>query len=150
MRTLVLAAALAAGLGLAGGALVLAPAPAEAQAGQSLAAGALTGDWAGGYVSSDGADVNTFTVKMRQMGGSVSGTIYEVNTFGDTSRALFLTSTFTGAVTGRQVRFTKTYDGSGGQSHAVVYTGTLEPNGRRIRGTFAAGAAGGTFEMVRN
>ena len=123
---------------------------AGAGAGRSaIPAAGLTGDWAGGYVSSDGNDVNTFNVKLRQTGGTISGTIYEVNVFGDTSRALFLTSTFTGTIANRQVRFTKTYDGSGGASHAVTYAGTLEPNGRRIRGTFSASGSTGTFEMVR-
>jgi hypothetical protein len=134
---------------LAGGGLALST-RAEAQVGTALPATGITGDWAGGYISSDGADVNTFNVKLRQTGGTISGTIYEVNAFGDTTRALFLTSTFSGTIANRQVRFTKTYDGSGGASHSVVYTGTLEPNNRRIRGTFNAGGATGTFEMVRN
>lgn len=148
MRKLVMAAALGVAV-LAGGA-VLTTRPAQAQAGQGLASGALSGDWAGGYISRDGSDVNTFTAKLRQTGGTLSGAIYEVNAFGDTSRALFLTSTLAGTVNARAVRFTKTYDGSGGASHSVVYTGTLEPNGRRIRGTFTVEGGGGTFEMVRN
>jgi hypothetical protein len=145
MRKLVMAAAL--GVAVMGG---VAAAPHLAQAQQALPAGALTGDWEGGYISTDGQDVNTFTVKMRQTGGTLSGTIYEVNAFGDTSHALFLTSTFTGTANGRAVRFTKTYDGSGGASHSVTYSGALEPNGRRIRGTFSVEGGGGTFEMVRN
>lgn len=149
MRNILMAAAL--GVAVLGGGALIAATQAQAQVGTAIPATGITGDWAGGYVSSDGADVNTFNVKLRQAGGTISGTIYEVNAFGDTSRALFLTSTFSGTVANRQVRFTKTYDGSGGASHAVAYTGTLEPNGRRIRGTYAIGGAqGGTFEMVRN
>lgn len=147
MRNILMAAALGAAV-MTGGAIVLST-QARAQVGTAIPAAGLTGDWAGGYVSSDGNDVNTFNVKLRQTGGTISGTIYEVNVFGDTSRALFLTSTFTGTLANRQVRFTKTYDGSGGASHAVTYTGTLEPNGRRIRGTFNASGSTGTFEMVR-
>ncbi len=147
MRKFLLAAALAAAT-LGAGAMMPAQ-TAQAQAGAAIPAAGLTGEWAGGYVSANGADVNTFTVKMRQTGGTISGTIYETNVFGDTSRALFLTSTFAGTIANRQVRFTKTYDGSGGVSHSVVYTGALEPNGRRIRGTFNADGAAGTFEMVR-
>jgi hypothetical protein len=147
MRKLLMAVALGAAA-MAGVGVALST-RADAQVGTALPATGLTGDWAGGYVSSDGADVNTFNVKLRQTGGTISGTIYEVNAFGDTSRALFLTSNFTGTVANRQVRFTKTYDGSGGASHSVTYTGTLEANNRRIRGTFNAGGAGGTFEMVR-
>lgn len=148
MRKLLMAVAL--GAAAMAGAGVALSARAEAQVGTAIPAAGITGDWAGGYVSSDGNDVNTFNVKLRQTGGTISGTIYEVNAFGDTSRALFLTSTFSGTIANRQVRFTKTYDGSGGASHTVVYTGTLEPNGRRIRGAFAVTGGGGTFEMVRN
>lgn len=109
----------------------------------------LTGDWTGGYLSSDGTDVNTFDVKLTQEGARISGTITEVNAFGDVSKALFLTSTFVGQRRGMDVSFTKTYDGSGGASHSVSYTGRLEPNGRRIRGNYNADGATGTFEMVR-
>jgi hypothetical protein len=143
MRKMMMAAALA--VATMGGAAALVATHAEAQVGTGLA-----GDWQGGYISSDGADVNTFNVKLAQAGGAISGTIYEVNAFGDTSRALFLTSTFNGTVSGRQVRFTKTYDGSGGASHSVTYSGTLEANNRRVRGTYNASGATGTFEMVRN
>lgn len=145
MRKMIMAAALAAAtLAGAGAATFTAPtAVAQVSAG-------LAGDWTGGYISSDGSDVNTFEVKLSQAGRAISGTIYEVNAFGDPSQALFLTSTFSGSVNGRAITFTKTYDGSGGASHSVSYTGTLDANGRRIRGTYDASGATGTFEMVRN
>jgi hypothetical protein len=125
-------------------ALVLAAPLAQAQSAATLA-----GEWKGGYVSTDGSDINTFEVKMRQTGGTLSGTITEINKFGDPSRALFLTSTLTGRVQGAEVTFTKTYDGSGGVSHAVQYRGRLEPNGRRVRGSYDAEGTTGTFELVR-
>jgi len=109
----------------------------------------LAGDWTGGYISADGTDVNTFEVTLSQAGSALSGTIYESNSFGDQQQALFLTSNLTGKVQNNAVTFTKTYDGSGGVSHSVSYSGRLEPNGRRIRGTFEAGGITGTFEMVR-
>jgi len=143
MRKLMMAAALA--VATMGGAAAVVSTQAEAQVGTALA-----GEWVGGYISSDGLDVNTFNVKLAQAGGAISGTIYEVNAFGDVTRALFLTSTFNGSVSGRQVRFTKTYDGSGGASHSVTYSGVLEPNNRRIVGTYDASGARGAFEMVRN
>ena len=143
MRKLMMAAALA--VATMGGAAAFVANRAEAQVGTALA-----GDWQGGYISSDGADVNTFNVKLAQAGGTISGTIYEVNAFGDASRALFLTSTFNGTASGRQVRFTKTYDGSGGASHSVSYSGTLDGNNRRVTGTYNADGATGRFEMVRN
>lgn len=145
MRKMMMAAALAVATLAAAGGAALVSSEVQAQVGTGLA-----GDWQGGYISSDGSDVNTFDVKLSQAGRSISGTIHEVNAFGDASRALFLTSTFAGTVDGRAVRFTKTYDGSGGASHSVSYSGTLEPNNRRIRGTYDASGATGTFEMVRN
>lgn len=143
MRKMLMAAAVACA-GLMGAAMLQAP-PAVAQSSVSL-----SGDWSGGYVSSDRTDINTFQVKLTQAGGSVLGTMYEVNTFGDVSRALFLTSTVNGSVSGGQVRLTKTYDGSGGVSHMVSYVGVIESSGRRIRGTYDADGATGAFEMVRN
>jgi hypothetical protein len=132
-------------------ALIAAPvavAVAPAAVAQS-ASGALTGDWTGGYLSSDGNDVNTFDVTFDQRGARLNGTVVEVNAIGDVSKVLFLTSTLTGSVNGDQVVFTKTYDGSGGVSHSVIYRGVLEPNGRRIRGSYDASGATGSFEMVR-
>lgn len=109
----------------------------------------LSGEWQGAYVSDSGADVNTFTVKLTQSGPSIKGTMIELNVFGDSSQALFLTSTLEGAASGNIVNFVKMYDGSGGVSHSVSYTGTLEPNGRRIRGTFTVDGNSGRFELVR-
>lgn len=109
----------------------------------------VAGSWRGGYISSDRSDVNEFQLTFQQAGGAISGTATEVNIFADTSRALFLTSTLSGTINGNTVQFTKRYDGSGGASHSVVYRGTLEAGGRRVRGTYTADGATGTFEMVR-
>jgi len=109
----------------------------------------VAGEWRGGYISSDRSDVNEFRITLQQAGSTLSGTATEVNIFGDTNRALFLTSTLSGTISGATVQFTKRYDGSGGVSHAVTYRGVLEANGRRVRGTYNADGATGTFEMVR-
>lgn len=87
----------------------------------------LAGVWKGGYIAAQTEDANTFDVTIRGNGASFSGSVA-----GDGS-----------------VRFVKTYDGSGGQSHSVTYVGKLDPNGRRIRGSFRAGDVTGSFEMVR-
>lgn len=145
MRKMMMAAALAVATVAGAGAVTFYAATAQAQASTNL-----SGDWAGGYISSDRSDINTFEVKLTQAGGALLGTIYEVNKFGDASRALFLTSTVTGSVSGGRVRLTKTYDGSGGVSHVVTYDGVVESSGRRIRGNYSADGATGTFEMVRN
>lgn len=119
-------------------------APAAAQQARSVA-----GEWQGGYVSGDGSDVNTFTITFNQRGAALTGTVVEINTIGDPGQALFLTSTLTGSLRGDGVEFIKTYDGSGGVSHSVTYRGRLESNGRRVRGTYDAGGATGTFELAR-
>lgn len=144
MRELILAAALAVTAigGRAGG-------PAPEPAAQQLVS--LSGDWSGGYVGDSGADANRFEARLVQRGRALDGTMFETNTFGDTGAALFLTSDLSGAVSGADVRFTKTYDGSGGVSHSVEYSGRVDSSGRRITGTFVlAEGGGGRFEMVRN
>jgi len=131
--------------GIVGVGLAFAPS-AEAQ----VQATSHSGDWTGGYISSNGQDVNQFQVKLRQSGAVVSGTITEVNALvGGDRTVLFLTSDFAGTARGGDVQFTKTYDGSGGVGHSVTYKGRLDQTGRRIRGTFDAGGNTGTFEMVR-
>jgi hypothetical protein len=132
---------------LAAAAVVL---TAAAPLAQAQSAADLAGPWRGGYISSNGADVNEFAVKLAQAGTTLSGTVTETNAFGDVRSALFLTSTVSGSLNGRTVNLVKTYDGSGGVSHSVRYTGQISPNGRRIAGTYDAGAgATGVFEMVR-
>lgn len=124
-------------------ALVAGAGPAAAQQGN------LSGAWKGGYVGQDGADANIFDVTLRQNGTALSGAIVEINAIGNADEALFLTSTLTGSVANGAVSFVKTYDGSGGVSHSVSYTGQLDATGRRIRGVYNAGGATGQFEMVR-
>lgn len=122
---------------------LLAPAPA-------LAADTnLTDSWTGGYVSTDNGDVNTFDMKLKSAGATFSGTATEVNIFGG-SDVLFLTSMIQGTIKADgSVSFVKTYDGAGGVSHSVAYTGKLDDTGRRIRGSYQADGATGKFEMVR-
>jgi hypothetical protein len=109
----------------------------------------VTGRWEGGYVGQDMADANTLVVNLEQSGTRVSGGMVELNTFGDASKNLFLTSTIEGTVTGRDVVFVKTYDGSGGVTHSVRYSGTISPDGRRIQGEYVAAGARGAFEFAR-
>ena len=146
MRRMVAAVAAAAAMALApviAGLGAATPAYAQAAAG-------LSGEWTGAYVSDSADDVNRFDVKLRQgAGGALAGTIVETNVFGDAGKALFLTSTLRGTVRGPDIEFVKTYDGSGGVSHSVRYTGRLDGTGRRISGRYDAGGLTGRFEMVR-
>jgi hypothetical protein len=124
-------------------ALVLGQAPvAQAQSAN------LTGEWHGVYF--DGNQLNTaFDVDLVQSGNRITGTTVEPNNFG-TADARFLLATIQGSVSPTHITFVKTYDGTGGQSHAVHYVGQLMPNGRRIVGTWSlAGGTQGRFEMVR-
>jgi hypothetical protein len=108
----------------------------------------LDGAWRGAYISDNGVDINTFDVTFDQSGTTLNGTVLEVNIMGD-SKTLFLTSTLAGKREGARVRFTKTYDGSGGVSHSVAYEGMIDATGRRIVGTYDAGGSGGEFEIAR-
>jgi hypothetical protein len=47
------------------------------------------------------------------------------------------------------VRFVKTYDGSGGQTHSVTYVGVLDVNAGRIRGTWSLAQLRGVFSLDR-
>jgi hypothetical protein len=62
---------------------------------------------------------------------------------------VFLVSTLQGQASGVTITFTKRYDGTGGQSHSVTYTGELQSGGRRIIGTWMLRGASGQFEMAR-
>jgi hypothetical protein len=112
-------------------------------------AGSVSGVWKGGYISSDGSDVNTFDITLVQRGGALTGTTVEVNGFGDMKKSLFLTANIAGTVRGDEVRFTKTYDGAGDVSHSVQYVGRVDASGRHIRGTYSAEGATGRFEIAR-
>lgn len=109
----------------------------------------LTGRWEGGYIGATVEDANTLTVNLVQNGAQLSGGMVEVNTIGDSTRNLFLTSTITGTVSNGNVVFVKQYDGTGGVSHAVRYSGKVSPNGRTIKGTYNADGASGQFEFAR-
>ncbi len=119
--------------------------PAAAQSNQSAVN--LTGAWRGVYAG-DGNANTEFTATLSSLGSRVSGTMVEPNTFGSGDVA-FLLSSVSGQISGTSVRFVKTYDGSGGQSHSVRYDGEVSANGRRITGTWTTGGVSGVFEMVR-
>jgi hypothetical protein len=119
-------------------------APALAQSASNL-----TGRWEGGYVGANLQDANTLVVNLVQSGATLTGGMVEVNTIGDASRNLFLTSTIQGTVASGEVVFVKKYDGSGGISHTVRYSGKVSRDGRRIQGTYSADGATGQFEFAR-
>jgi uncharacterized caspase-like protein len=113
----------------------------------------LTGAWYGSYAYPDnGAAQPTvrFRLNLVQNGSKISLNVKEPKTFGD-GNANFLYALGTGQYdpTTRELKFTKTYDGSSGVSHSVEYTGTISEDGSKVDGNWNIGGAGGTFKAQR-
>lgn len=120
-----------------------------ASVGAALAQSAddLSGRWLGAYWGG-GNQATTFDATIVDPEGpEFSGTMVETNTL-SAEQVAFLLSRFEGVVEGKSVRFTKTYDGTGGLSHSVSYEGEME-SPRRIVGTWRIGETVGQFELVR-
>jgi hypothetical protein len=106
----------------------------------------LTGSWRGRYEYSDTRPGVDFELNMTVSQGKITGFVSEPNTFGDkTSKNLY--ANLVGQISGNAIGWTKRYDGTGGQSHAVEYRGTLDRKARRIVGRWTIGAASGAFQM---
>jgi len=88
-------------------------------------AGDLSGTWEGFYEYGNGQPPVYFLMVIEHGGSNVSGSIMEVQTFGEQVSDGLLSANISGRTTGPTVVFTKTYDGSGGVAHSVVYRGTL-------------------------
>jgi caspase domain-containing protein len=112
--------------------------------------GSLSGTWNGTYYYPNGTQSVGFTFSFGSNGCSGRGE--EPNTFGDKSAPkLFanLSCSVTTLSPGQVVTIKKTYDGTGGVSHSVIYTGTVSPDLRSISGRWAINATRGTFRMSR-
>src|SRR5262249_53761069 len=91
-----------------------------------------------------------FQARLASDGARVFGETVEPNTFGDHNIALFLTATLSGVVNADgSVRFAKTYDGAGGQTHTVAYDGALDAAGQCVVGTWRLEGASGPFRLCR-
>ncbi|MBC6982129.1 hypothetical protein [Caulobacter sp. 17J80-11] len=113
------------------------------------AAPALTGVWNGRYSYDGPYAPGDFVAVLFETGGHVGGTTHEPDWTGATADRL-LYATVEGARQGADVRFVKTYDGSGGQTHTVRYTGVLSACGAEIEGAWSIpGACSGRFLMIR-
>jgi hypothetical protein len=113
--------------------------------------GNISGVWKGTYSYSSGNQppVN-FTVSFGPNG--CSGRSEEPNTFGNKSAPkLFanLSCSDPALVPGRLITINKTYDGTGGVSHSVIYSGTVSADMRTISGRWAVSSARGNFTMSR-
>lgn len=107
----------------------------------------LTGVWRGLYVYPAGA-VEGFVANLLQTGDLLTGTTHEPHSYGHAS-ADTLYALIDGRRDGGVVGFTKTYDGTGGWSHAVRYDGMLNGDGDEIEGVWRIGADTGRFLMIR-
>ncbi|MGD0093692.1 MAG: hypothetical protein ABSE73_27595 [Planctomycetota bacterium] len=116
----------------------------------------IEGVWSGHYAYRTFFGVTiqrpvNFTAVFKNEGGTLSGQIYEPNTFGRgeaehlEADILNLSVSEDGAV-----RFTKKYSGMGGAHHKVEYEGRLSQDGATISGTWRISWLGsGTFEIQK-
>ncbi|MDG3006156.1 hypothetical protein [Paludisphaera mucosa] len=116
-------------------------------------AGGLSGIWTGEYKYSEGSGQRpvAFTAFLFQQGDRIKAEIKEANTFGD-DRSPWLHATVEGRYdeAERALNFTKTYDGTAGVSHEVVYKGVVDSEGSRVvEGTWDVSGTQGTFTMRR-
>lgn len=101
-------------------------------------------EWSGQYGYSDGRGSVPFYWVLNISGGGVTGGSSEPATFGDGSSNI-LTAQLSGSVSGNSISIVKTYDGSGGQTHSVQYSGSLSADGRSISGSWSLSGASGPF-----
>ncbi|KAF0175398.1 MAG: hypothetical protein IV086_06885 [Hyphomonadaceae bacterium] len=113
----------------------------------------LTGAWSGEYVYPFKIPGNPmrvpFNADLDDVGGSITGSIDEPNTFAveDVPR---LFSNVVGARTGSRVEFIKTLDGTGGETHSILYEGDISADFDRIEGSWSIpGVWSGAFFMER-
>jgi hypothetical protein len=111
----------------------------------------ISGFWRGtySYASGNQAAVN-FTVSFGSNG--CSGRSEEPNTFGNSSAPKLFANFSCPDPTlapGHVITFSKTYDGTGGVSHSVIYTGTVSADMRTISGRWAINSTRGNFTMSR-
>lgn len=108
----------------------------------------IAGEWQGVYGYEGRPEAVPFNATIGVDRGRVRGTTIERNTFGAPG-AMFLPAIIAGERRGDHVRFSKTYDGTAGQSHTVLYEGDIAAGGRRIVGRWSLAGQSGPFEMAR-
>jgi len=120
---------------------------------ESSAAGngpSLTGLWHGLFSYPRRYDPTSFVAILIESGTSFSGTTHEPCGNGQMPGGV-LCATLKGDRAGALVTFVKTYDGTGGWTHAVAYDGLLSGDGTEIEGRWRiSGAWSGKFLMVRS
>jgi hypothetical protein len=112
--------------------------------------GGLTGVWNGTYYYPDGDKPVAFVFSFGSDG--CLGRSEEPNTFGNKSTPKLFANLSCSAPTlspGGEITIKKTYDGTGGVSHSVIYKGTVSADLRSISGQWTINATHGNFRMSR-
>jgi len=111
----------------------------------------LTGTWSGAYrYPANRLPETVFNAQIEEVGGAFAGDIQEPNLLRPHLGPV-TSSNIEGVRTGQDVSFTKFYDGSGGQQHAVRYEGTANETLTRIEGRWSIpNQWSGTFFMARD
>ncbi|HEY9217507.1 MAG TPA: hypothetical protein VIO94_05610 [Phenylobacterium sp.] len=109
----------------------------------------LTGIWQGLYSYGHELEDSPFVATLLELGGAISGTTHEPCPTGSSSCGLAFAEVV-GRREGRNVSFAKTYDGTSGLDHTVLYEGQLSADGTEIEGEWTIpGEASGRFMMIR-
>jgi hypothetical protein len=118
-------------------------------AGAASAQSPIATDWQGtySYPKGDQRLPVSFTLKLFVNGKSISGRTTEPATFGNGSSS-YLFANITGTLSGSNVDFTKTYDGTAGVSHSVEYRGLLSVDGTTMSGSWNIKDFSGTFSAT--
>lgn len=116
----------------------------------TLSAQELTGTWTGQYMYEDGRKAVEFKASITSADTKFWGSVSEPSTFA-ASNAPALSANIFGEVAGNRVTFKKNYDGTGGVTHWVEYTGALDQTAHRIDGVWSinGGKTMGRFTMSR-
>lgn len=115
----------------------------------------VAGDWTGVYDYGEGFDdAVPFTAMLFDVAGAVWGQTRERNGLDPEISGETLRADISGRRSGREVIFTKTYQGSPvGGEFPITYAGLLSGDGRRIEGRWTIPAMGpdmtGPFRMDR-
>ena len=115
---------------------------------------AFNGSWRGSYSYNPSPTAaaqasNDFTLTLQVSGSQVTGDVTEPNTFG-TAGVAFLHATIIGQINGDTITFRKTYDGTGGQTHFVDYTGTIDRLTNTISGTWIIPPASAAIQAAQS
>lgn len=113
----------------------------------AASAQSIATQWQGAYSYTDKRPPVPFSLQLQQNQGSIRGRTTEPATFGNGSSAN-LYANIAGVVSGSSISFTKTYDGTGGVSHSVSYSGSISADGRTMSGTWRIGNLSGPFQAT--